>query len=209
MSAGRRSSAASDSFQPKSHDTLTPRRRSVVTSRVQARQVAGTERQVHVGGRGRGERGQQTRLELGVHAVEGDEGAVGGGGERGRDGMRLARPAQVGHAHPFTPEADHGGVAERAHDRGRQPEPGRADGRDDGAAADGGVEGVRLDLFPGARQAIEAEEDQILEGFAGREQSRSGHAGLYPERAPCPAHHPIRIGTPGPGIIRTPCPTSP
>jgi hypothetical protein len=135
---------------------------------------------MHVRGRGRRQCLQQTRLEHGVHAVEGHERAIRCGRERGRDGVRLMRAAQVRDPHLLAPEAGDRGRAERAQDRGGHAQARGAHGGDDGAPADRGVEDVGLHFLAGARQAIEAHEDQVFEGFTGREQSRSGHAGLYP-----------------------------
>jgi hypothetical protein len=121
---------------------------------------------------------EQPRLEHRVHAVVGDERAIRGGGERRRDRVRLAALPQVVDADPLAAQPRGGVPAERAENRGGDTQPRRGHGGDHRAAADGRVEGVGLHFLAERRQAVEADEDQVLEGVAGGEQSRSGHAEL-------------------------------
>ena len=92
------------SFQPKSHDVVTPRAAEAVHDADPAAGRRREEREVHVPRGEAGSGGGEARPEHVVDAVEGDEGAVALRGEGDRKRRRLRRPPQVAHADSLRPQ---------------------------------------------------------------------------------------------------------
>ena len=115
---------------------------------------------------------RRAAFQLGVDAVVRDKCAIVACRERRRDRVWLAAFAKVGDRDAFLLQSLHGAASLRALiSVGLHAEARGLDGGDHGAAADRRGEAIGLDLFAQLRQAIEADEDQIFEGFAGAESS--------------------------------------
>ena len=152
-----RRAATAIRLQPKSHDTVRPARFSRFTQRIHAVRSRGVSARWTWSAAMRGQRVEQPRLEHRVHAVVGDERAIGGGGERGRDRVRLAALPQVVDADALAAQS-RGGVRRLSALRIAvgTPEPRRGHRGDHRAAADGGVEGVGLHFLARAPAAARA-----------------------------------------------------
>ena len=90
--------------------------------------------------------------------------------------MRFAGPPQVDDADLVPAQRRRGVAAERADDRGAQPEARRSGRGDDRAAANRRDERGGPQLFAAPGQVRQAHEDQVLKRFADREQIDARHA---------------------------------
>ena len=168
----------SDGFQPKSHDVVDAARAQPFDDARPARAVARGEGEVDVPRALARDRRRQPRLQPIVDAVEGDEAAIARRRQRHRDRVRFRRPLQVDDA-----DACRAAGARAAS---------RAEGADDrrSAARDATRRSAVMtapppivdtnrcgpQLLAAARHVRQADEDQILEGFADGEQIDARHA---------------------------------
>ncbi len=130
--------------------------------------------EMNVGGPDARQHVQQARLELRVDTVEGDKRSLVGRRQRGGDRVRLAATAEIADANALGTKTLGDRRTERAQRTDADAQPGRGDGGDDDAAAHRGNKAIGLDLLAGPGQALEANEDEVVERFAHAQERGRG-----------------------------------